>query len=171
MKIYFEKSCRYFYELVGSLWISMIFVIIDVSGLFIENSPILESIVTSILMTITIVVSLFLFSIRRGYKEKIFNVKKIVIAECITWIIHIIYCLIFSFSTYTSGPAFYLGKALYGFLHDFPDKGFPDVYKFATMWLFSLIYLGTIILGEYVGTKIRFKDYKKLISTSSNGGN
>jgi len=65
---------------------------------------------------------------------------------------------------YTTGPAFCLGKWIYSIRYEVPTKGFPDIYKLITMWLFDLIYLGMVIFGEYMGVKKRLRDRTQLIA-------
>ena len=162
MKELFAKGCSCFLALLASLWLGMLFWIVDISGLFAENGSLLEMLVQCIIMTVATGTGMFFYAKQRGYKEGKFKLKAVILSMGIAFVIQLMYAALFSFALYTTGPAFCLGKWIYSILYEIPTKGFPDIYKLITMWLFDLIYLGIVIFGEYMGVKKRLRDRTQL---------
>jgi len=165
MKEYLSKGFRYFLYLFGCLWLTL-FVCVATTFLYrflVKNNPIGEYIIQIINMTITMSIALFMCTYRRGYTDREFKLKMILIPMGIALILQLIYAAVFSFSMYTSGPAFYAGKVYY-LLHGGAELRVPSEFVFPFMLVFDIPYIAIAIAGEYVGVKKRSIDREKLIS-------
>ena len=162
-KEYLRGGCAYFASLFASLWLGVLVSIFTAGGLHYRKFEAWRFILVICLMTLAVGGGMFLAAWRKGYKEAEFHPKKIAISFGVACLFQLLYVAVLSFSLYTTGPALYAGMFIYSILYEVPSTGFPDVYTFMTMWFFSLIYLGAVLLGEYLGVQKRLKDRKELI--------
>lgn len=166
IKEYLHGGCAYFASLFASLWLGVLVSIFTAGGLSYQKFAAWRYILVISLMTLAVGGGMFLFAWRKGYKRAEFQPQKTGVGFGIACILQLLYAVLFSFSLYTTGPALYAGMCIYSILYGIPSTGFPDVYTFMTMWIFDLIYLGAVMLGEYLGAKARLKDRKALTGQS-----
>ena len=162
IKEYLATGFRYFIYIFGCLWLTLLVSsITTLAGRFVITKDSLEeAVVQMLVMTITMSIALFICTYRRGYTDRIFNLKMVLIPIVIALILQLLYAKIFSFSIYTSGPAFYAGRILQGGT----ELGVSDGFVFPFVLLFDILYIVIAIAGEYIGVKKRSLESKKLTS-------
>ena len=165
IKEYLATGFRYFVYIFGCLWLTLLVSLITTlaARFVVVKDSMEETVVQMIVMIITMNISLFICSYRKGYTDRNFNLKMVFIPIVIALILQLLYAKIFSFSLYTSGPAFYAGK-IYQLLQGGTELGVYDGFIFPFMLLFDILYIVIAIAGEYIGVKKRSLESKKLTS-------
>ena len=164
-KEYLSRAFLCFVELFAGLWITLFISLIGIffARFWVPFDSIEEAIFCFSVMTVVMCISLYVCAYRMGDKDRKFDIKIILIPLVMAFIIQLIYAAIFSFSIYTSGPAYYLGKIIYMLRGD-TEPTVPDQIIFVCMLAFDVIYTAVYLLGEYFGVKRRSKDREQLLS-------
>ncbi len=168
IKEYVSKGFQYFFYIFGCLWLTVLVGAIStlISRFALAKDSIEETVIILVIMSIVMSISLYICFYRNGYADREFNLKMILIPIAIALILQMIYALVFSFSLYTAGPAYYAGATHY-LLQGGTKLGVPDEFVFPYMLLFDILYIFVFLAGEYFGVKKRNKDRETLISQSN----
>ncbi|MBE6638322.1 MAG: hypothetical protein E7616_02560 [Ruminococcaceae bacterium] len=100
MKELFGKGCAYFFALFASLWLGMLFWIVDISGPVAKNGSLAEILVQCIVMTVATGTGMFFYAKQKGYKDGKINIKAIIVSMGIAFVIQLLYAILFSFAIY-----------------------------------------------------------------------
>ncbi len=169
IKDYLTKGFWYFVYLVICLWVSMVIVMSSVliTRFVFPADSLSESICSTILMSVTMMVGMFLLSHRWAYRESSFRLKKIFVPLAIAFMLQLLYACVFSFSVFTSGPAYWLGDIV-SILKNNAAPGVDSKYVLPNLFIYDVLYGGVVISGEYLGAKKRNRDRSKLFAEHRN---
>lgn len=170
-KMYLRKSIEYFLMFILCCWIGILCTMIgqyipDIFGV----SVLVSRIFKLVFDTVSISVLLYIFSYQIGYRGKNFNLRLSLISSAVLIILQQLIAPLFDHAPYISASSYrlatliyYGGKETYNAFSNIGDP-IPSLIQHLSMTaIMILVFVPTIVLGEYIGKQNRIKHEQQLI--------
>lgn len=160
-----------------SVWIIMVAQYIpNIFGL--ETYCIITMVLRFIFELLGAAVPLYIFSYQFGYRSKKFKIEYSLVAAVVLVVFQQFIAPCFRYAPYIAGPAPYLADIVYYIKNDAIQDPFQNIITKAYVTnasmhlcmtvIMLLIFVPSIIFGEYIGAKMRKKHEKQLIEYHKN---